>query len=237
MVTVIGRGHGGTRAISHTLSESGVYMGAELNGSGDLLPPGDMYEACRVMARHVRHVEGLTWDFNALNEMPIDPEWTRLVESYLSSVLSSDAAHRGWKLPETTLVYPWIVRMFPAIKYIYWIRDPRDSIIGRHMTDDLADFGVPYPHTDDVRERRAISWKYQSELYKSVPLPANLIEVRFEDFVLDQERTLQRLEAFLGIPLTRIEVRPESIGRWKRDDKVHDFPHFQDELLAYGYKV
>ena len=40
MVTVIGRGHGGTRAISHTLSESGVFMGAPLNESGDLLPPG-----------------------------------------------------------------------------------------------------------------------------------------------------------------------------------------------------
>ena len=43
LVTVIGRGHGGTRAISHTLSESGVYMGAELNKSGDLIPPDDMY--------------------------------------------------------------------------------------------------------------------------------------------------------------------------------------------------
>ena len=41
MITVIGRGHGGTRAMSHTLSESGVYMGATLNGSGDLIPPED----------------------------------------------------------------------------------------------------------------------------------------------------------------------------------------------------
>ena len=92
MVTVIGRGHGGTRAMSHTLSESGVYMGAELNGSGDLVPPEDMYEACRVMAQHVRHHGGFDWDFSALHDMPIDAEWTRLVESYLASVLASDAA-------------------------------------------------------------------------------------------------------------------------------------------------
>lgn len=235
MVTVIGRGHGGTRAISHTLSASGVFMGAELNGSGDLVPPGEMYEACRVMARHVRHLGGVNWDFNALHDMQIDPEWTRLIKSYLASVLSSDAEHKGWKIPETTLVYPWIIRMFPDIKYIYWIRDPRDSIIGRHMTDDLSDFGVEYERTENVRERRAISWKYQSELYKATPPPKNLIEVRFEDFVLDQERTLARLEAFLGIGLARIEVRPESIGRWRTDDGQHDFPFFREELVTYGY--
>ena len=73
MITVIGRGHSGTRAISHTLSASGVEMGAELNESGDLIPPGEMYEACRVMARSVKHLGGLNWDFSALHTMPIDP--------------------------------------------------------------------------------------------------------------------------------------------------------------------
>jgi hypothetical protein len=48
MVTIIGRGHSGTRAISHTLSASGVYMGEPLNNSGDLIPPQDMYDACRI---------------------------------------------------------------------------------------------------------------------------------------------------------------------------------------------
>jgi hypothetical protein len=235
MVTVIGRGHGGTRAMSHTLSASGVFMGAPLNRSGDLLPPEEMYAACRVMARHVRHVEGVSWDFSALEDMPIDPEWARLIASYLTSVTDSDAEHKGWKIPETTLVYPWIVRMFPDIKYIYWVRDPRDSIIGGHTTDDLSDFGIEYERTDDVRERRAISWKYQLELYKATPRPENLIEVRFEDFVLDQESTLARLEEFLGIPLARIDVRPESVGRRKTDTEQHDFPFFREELEHYGY--
>ncbi len=235
MTTVIGRGHGGTRAISHTLSESGVFMGAELNQSGDLVPPSDMYEACRVMSQHVKHLGGTRWDFDALHDMPIDPEWTRLVKAYLASVLSSDAEHKGWKLPETLLVYPWIVRMFPQIKYIYWIRDPRDSVINRHVTDDLRDFGVDYEDLEDERERRAVSWKYQSRIYAATPRPANLIEVRFEDFVLEQERTLTRLEAFLGIPLARIEVRPDSVGRWRTDTKRNNFPMFEEELQNYGY--
>ena len=35
--------------------------------------------------------------------------------------------------------------MFPEIHYIFWIRDPRDCILGQHLTDDLADFGIAYP--------------------------------------------------------------------------------------------
>ena len=53
LITIIGRGHSGTRAMSHTLTASGVFMGEPLNRSGDLLPPQDMYDACRVLAPFV----------------------------------------------------------------------------------------------------------------------------------------------------------------------------------------
>ena len=62
MTTIIGRGHSGTRAMSHTLSQSGVFMGEPLNVSGDLLPPEAMYEACRIIARHIPWRGGLEWD-------------------------------------------------------------------------------------------------------------------------------------------------------------------------------
>jgi hypothetical protein len=236
LITVIGRGHGGTRAMSQTLAESGVYMGAELNASCDLIPPEDMYEACRVMARHVVHLGGLKWDFSKLQSMPIDPEFERLVRSYLSSVLESNSEHKGWKIPETTLVYPWIVRMFPEARYIHWSRDPRDSIIGAHLTDNLADFGVPYEHTEDERLMRAISWKYQREIVKATPPPKYVTDVRFEDFILRQEETLRRLEGFLGFPLARIEVRPESVGRWKTDEGIHDFDFLKEDMAELGYR-
>ena len=237
LITVIGRGHGGTRAMSHTLSASGVFMGHPLNVSGDLLPPEDMYEACRVMARHVVHNGGLSWDFAALHTMAIDPAFTRLIESYLASVLSCEAACRGWKIPETTLVLPWIVRMLPDIRYIHWLRDPRDSILSAHKTDDLSDFGVPYDRTDNVRLRRAISWKYQVEIVRATPKPKHWLTVRFEDFVLDQDATLDRIGAFLGLDLAKIPVRPESVGRWRSDQGEHNFDFFRNELIEYGYLV
>ncbi len=186
LITVIGRGHGGTRAISHTLSQSGVFMGDTLNKSGDLLPPEEMYEACRVMAKYVKHKGGLQWDFAKLHTMKIDSRFTKLIESYLSSVLSSPAIRKGWKIPETTLIFPWIVRMFPDAYYINWVRDPRDSILGEHLTDDLSDFGVAYDKTNDIRLRRAISWKYQVEIVRATPKPKRWLTVKFEDFVTKQ---------------------------------------------------
>ncbi|MGC9360771.1 MAG: sulfotransferase family protein [Anaerolineae bacterium] len=236
LITVVGRGHGGTRAMSHTLTASGVFMGAPQNVSGDLLPPDPMYEACRVFGRYVTWNGDLSWDWSQVLASEPPAEFTDLITTYLESVLSSDALHRGWKIPETTLCIPWIQRMFPDAKYIYWMRDPRDSIIGAHVTDDLRVFGIDYPETDDVRERRAISYIYQYHLMQATPKPAHWIEVRFEDFVLRQEETLAKLEAFLGIPLARIPVRTDPVGRWRRDDGDHSFAFLREPIKAYAYE-
>ena len=212
-------------------------MGSLLNRSGDLLPPDDMYQACRVMARYVKWQGGLEWDWSALPTMDIPREFTDLIHAYLQSVLNSKDAHKGWKIPETTLVFPWITRLFPQAKYIYWIRDPRDNIAGGHKTDDLRDFGIAYEPTQDERRRRAISWIYQYKLVQAMPKPAHWLEVRFEDFVLRQEETLARLEAFLGFPLARIIVNPQAVGRWKTDQGVNYFDFFKPAMIEYGYEI
>lgn len=235
LITVIGRGHGGTRAMSHTLSQSGVYMGNTLNDSGDLLPPEKMYEACRVIAKYVKWNGGLDWDFSALHTMPIDPAFTKLIEDYLNSVLQSRAVRKGWKIPETTLCYPWIIRMFPDAKYIHWVRDPRDSILSAHKTDDLAEFGIQYDATSELRLRRAISWKYQALIVRGTPKPKHFVSVRFEDFVLKQDETIKQLSEFLSIPLVKIPVRPESVGRWKLKEKARPISFLKSELVEHGY--
>jgi hypothetical protein len=223
--------------MSHTLSESGVYMGEPLNESGDLLPPEEMYEACRILGKRVKWKGGLVWGWSSLLTGEIDPEFSRLIHSFLHTVMESKAVHRGWKIPETTLAFPWILRMFPDIKCIFWIRNPRDCILGDHVTDDLHDFCVDYPSTEDLRLKRAISWKYQYDLVKATPHPASWIEVRFEDFVLKQEETLSRLEAFLGFKLAKIPVKTDPVGRYKKDEGVNYFDFFEPAMREYGYEV
>jgi hypothetical protein len=237
LITIIGRGHSGTRAISHTLSASGVFMGEPLNVSGDLLPPENMYDACRVLAPFVDWKGGLVWNWDRLRTMDIPPEFTHLIAEYLVSVRQSETEHKGWKIPETTLVYPWIQRLFPEIRYIFWIRNPRDCILGEHLTDDLRDFGIAYPVSEDIRLQRAISWKYQYDLVKAMPKPKHWIEVRLEDFVLNQEETLARIEGFLGIPLARIPVNADAVGRWKLDEGVNYFDFFEPAMREYGYEI
>ncbi len=262
LITIIGRGHGGTRAMSHTLQASGVYMGHPLNVSGDLLPPSDMYDACRLLSPHVKWLGGLRWDFSALHTMPIPQEFVDLVERYLVNVRSAPAPNKGWKIPETTLVFPWIVRLFPEINYIHWVRNPRDNILARHMTDDLADFGIEYPNAGEfleqqypdlataaaakspealaeltLRLQRAISWQYQYEIVNATPKPANWLRVRFEDFVLNQQATLKVLSDFLELPLKAIPVRPESVGRYGSADGISYFTFLGDGMREFGYEI
>lgn len=237
MITIIGRGHSGTRAISETLSRSGVYMGEPLNRSWDLVPPEKMYEACRIIGKYVSYSGDWHWDFSKVLAMQPDPAFVRLIEDYLSSVLASEAAAKGWKIPETTLCYPWIQKMFPDIYYIHWVRDPRDCILSGHVTDNLRDFGIEYPAVRNIREMRAASWKYQRELMKATPEPARLIKLRFEDMVFRQDEVLRQLEAFLGMRMAKIEMRPDSVGRWKTDDGVSMFGFFRQDMEECGYEL
>lgn len=235
LITVIGRGHSGTRLLSDTLHESGVFMGTR-NESGDTVPPEQMYDACRLVARNVRWTGGLSWDFSRLHEMPIDPDFEDLVRAYLAQVLASTATHRGWKLPETTLAYPWIVRMFPEAKYVQIVRDPRDGLLKSHLTDDLERCSVHCAEADNPLDRRVASWKYQHEIVKATPQPKHFLSLRFEDLVLDNDAALRQLEEFLGFPLARIAVDGTRVGQWRADPRL--VPHVQPlapEMSAMGY--
>ena len=236
LITIIGRGHSGTRLISRTLAQSGVYMGTTQNISGDLLPPEKLYAACRIFGRQVRYLGDARWDFSAVLGGDMDPEFRRLVEEYLADIVSSPALRKGWKLPETTLIYPWLIRLFPEAYYIHWVRDPRDCIIGEHLTDNLADFGVSSESTDDIYRRRALSWKYQADLVAATAKPKHVITVRFEDMVLDQDATLKRLSDFLGFTLAKLPVLPDAVGRWKRQPSAPGFDFLVEAMQPYGYQ-
>ena len=45
----------------------------------------------------------------------------------------------------------------------------------------------------------------------------------------------RRIEQFLGVPLTKIEVNPEAVGRYKTDEGAHDFDFLQDDMRELGY--
>lgn len=216
LIVVIGRGHGGTRAIARTLQESGVFMGEPLNESYDLIPPDSMYEANCIFAQHVKHLGSNQWDMSAALALEPPAEFVALVEEYLKSVLKSDAPGVGWKLPQTVLCFPWIVKMFPDAYYIHWVRDIDDACFRGHPLGWLKRFGIESETTADVTAARRIQWHYNEWVVATTPQPENFITIRFEDFVCAQDQTLKTLEQFLQLPLVRIPVDPKAVGRFKR---------------------
>ena len=225
-IIVIGRGHSGTRAISQLLTASGINMGNRVNASGDLVPPHEMYSAAQTYGVFAHH-EGVrrdvrAWDFERVADSQPGAPFRQSVDEYLRQCPRGRDAGWGWKLPETTLCYPWIAKMFPRAKFIWWVRHPYDNIISQHLTDNLLEFSAPVnavdwrtENGDAARWMRAVSWLYQYEIVRQTPRPENFIRVRFEDFVQNQDAEVARLEQFLSRKLGRVVTRPESVGRWR----------------------
>ncbi|HWP59738.1 MAG TPA: sulfotransferase [Candidatus Acidoferrales bacterium] len=221
--------------MASTLRLSGVFTGAPTNSSEDLIPPYDLYDACRLMGRHVRYRGSYQWDFEALHQVEIDDIFIALAESFLSSLVNNTRPYCGWKLPETNLIFPWIVRLLPGIRYIYWVRDPRDSILGAHRTDDIRRFNVPFKAPADMLEMRAASWKYQYDIVKATPAPRQFVIVRFEDFVLNQGRELERLGEFLNLKLVRVPVDHSRVGVWRNHPQYREVPFLTSAMSELGY--
>ena len=236
MIIIIGRGHAGTRSIAQTLFASNVYMGNLLNNSADLVPPDKLYEACKIFGKKVKYIGDYKWDFKNTYEDDIPEKFIELIKEYLDPVIKSKNPNKGWKIPETTLIYPWIYQMFPNAKYIFWVRHPFDAILGEHLTDGLGWFEVSTPTAGNIFQKRAISWLYHFRIQQQLPKPEHSIEIRFEDFITNQGLILEKLEKFLGIKLAQIPMRAESISKWKGKINVNEFKYLFDAMDYYHYE-
>ena len=236
LIIVIGRGSGGTRLISSTLSGSGVYMGS-VNNSGDMVPAEPMYAAVKMAGRLINISGVCTWDFSELLKTPAPTHFKDLVKQYTADIMLSTSDVIGWKLPETLLAFPWIIEMFPNAYFIHWIRDPRDTVATKHITDKLEAFDIPCNEINITKitsikpyEKGIESYCYQREIVMHTPAPYRFLEVKFEDFVLNQNVTLEKISQFLDMPLIKVPVDKTKIGRFRHTINV------KTELLKkYGY--
>jgi len=226
----------------------------DTNVSGDHVPRGKplrVYHACKLFGKNVEYKDRFKWNFEPAIACAPHKYFQSVVTDYIRTVQGPRA---GWKLPEMSLVVPWLTKLYADFFYIYIIRDPRDVILKPHFTDDLMFFGVPFkygsertavlmnargtikPTGESTLLQRAISWKYQAELFKATPRPEHLLILRFEDLVLDQKTVLQKMEEFLRAKLKSIKMRPESVGRYK-EKYLPAFDFLKPNMREYGYAV
>lgn len=210
LIIVIGRGHSGTRAISQLLYDSGVYMGSELNESYDIVSTYEyMYNAVR--------------SFNNDNK----DDAVKNIRKFLQDFKGVDRKYKGWKLPETTLVYPLITKMLDKAKYIFWTRRVYENVTKKHGTDDCQRWNLP-------EMSRKENWVYHQKMVLDNPTPENFLHVRFEDFVENNNEEIKRLEKFLGIKLERIPVHNDKsryVDEYELSDEV------KDVMMQLEYKV
>lgn len=212
IATVIGRGHGGTRAAAGWLRSAGFDIGPT-NDSLDRRPFDDLYAAGRLALAAVPQTGPRSWDVAALNESPIPDEWLRLIDRQLARLGDGDLV--AWKLPETLFSYPWLARRYPEIAYVVWHQDPRNAILRKHGTDDLGRWGLAgWPEGLQVVEERALSWRVQFDLVEAVPPPPRSVSLRLRDFVLDQPKASARVGGCLGVPMPPFPARRETLTRW-----------------------
>jgi hypothetical protein len=208
-IIVIGRAHTGTRIIPDVLKASGIYIGEPLNKAHDLLPVDDIYAACRVFGKYVKYLGNHEWDFEYAHSVEIPQAFINLLTSYLKPLIESKDEMVGWKIPNNTLIYPWLVRLLPNATFVLWSRHPEGATKKMTGVDRLEKWNIPckkFLLHDFNTKIKVVSWKYHYDIVNQTPKSKNYIELRFEDYVLNQETSKLALEKVIGKPLALVEL-------------------------------
>lgn len=219
-VIIIGRAHSGTRILPEAMKNTGVYFGEPLNIASDLLPEQPVYEACKIFGPYVRYNGDYSWDFTDAVNSEIPAEFIIKLEEYLKVLIESDSEKVGWKIPNSNLIYPWLVRLFPKAYFIHWMRHPEGSSSVMTGVDRLEKWNVPckkFLLHDWNYKMRAASWKYHYDIVRSTPAPENLMTVKFEDYIADQEAVRSKIEKWVGIEMKNLDLNKKKVWKPKKD--------------------
>jgi len=180
---------------------------------------------------------------------------------YMSAALNEpigDRIHLD-KNPTLTLVLPGFLRLFPEARLLIALRDPRDVVVSCFMQYlPLNPNSVCFLTLERTARRYAADLGVWRKLREMVSSP--WLEVRYEDTVMDLEKSARRAVDFLGLPWEsnvlayRDRLREKAvasptyeavgqplytraIGRWKHYEKFLEpcLPILQPSIDAFGY--
>jgi tetratricopeptide (TPR) repeat protein len=103
------------------------------------------------------------------------------------------------KNPEMTMLVPLVARVFPEMKILFALRDPRDVVVSCFMQRlPLNAVSVHYLSLEGTAKKYASTMRNWLKIRGMLENP--WIEVRYEDTVADIERQARTALAFLGLP-------------------------------------
>ena len=208
-VLLIGRGGSGTRLLGELARAGGVFLGNEINVSFDSVEwVDDIYPL-------------VTEEF----DQPIvagssrDLAWRRRLRARAEAILQAgghdpDRAW-GWKLPETLLVLPQILRSFPSAAIVHLVRHPLTSSFRRtHKTsrpeDPIGQLVLPAAYRflgldpaeiagDSSVIHNAATWAYQVGIALAAGARAgSQLILPYETLCAAPDEAAQTLAAFIG---------------------------------------
>ncbi len=219
-VIIIGRGHSGTRILPEAMKDSGIYFGEPLNVASDLIPPELLYDSCRIFGPFVKYLGNYEWDFSQTLEMEIPDEFIKKLEGYLVSIIEVNQEKVGWKIPQSNMIYPWLVRLLPKATFIHWTRHPEGATSAMMGIDRLEKWNIACKkfllHEYNYKVRAA-SWKYHVDIVHKTPKPERYLEMRFEDYINDQDNQKKIVEELVGIELKELDLNKKKAWMPKKD--------------------
>ena len=103
------------------------------------------------------------------------------------------------KNPSYTFLPPALIRIFPEIKFLIALRDPRDVVLSCFMQNiPLNQVGAAFLSLESTAEEYACLMGIWQTLKPLLPSPH--LEVRYEDMVEDLESVARKTLDFLGVP-------------------------------------
>ncbi len=162
----------------------------------DELTPAQVDEAVRLVTEHYRWPDlEIDDEWFALHVRALERPTIRTIADLVFNTLRDRSGSPRWgdKTPRYVSIVPEIARLYPESQFIHLVRDGRDVVLsmwlrrwfGRWLVWNLDEWRDAMDHMERNR---------------SVLPPERLLEVRYEELVLDTESTVRAICDFLGEP-------------------------------------
>ena len=252
LVIFTGRGGSGTRLLSQLAVDAGMFIGNDVNKSGDSTEWVDL-------------VYRMVVETGGHRDLPSGSRYRRELRARAKQILADappgTARVWGLKLPETMLVLPLLIDAFPHAKVVHLTRHPVSSSLRRtHMTSRLGnpvgDVALPAAYryssraaseltTDEAYLHNAYSWNFQVarvlHYARCVLGQEQYLEIKYEDVCTRPDRVLGAVQSHVGCGRDRggasLPVDLARVGAWDpRDLRVQaiwDICGRTAELLGY----
>lgn len=204
-IFVVGMPRSGTTLVDRVLSAH-----PQVHAAGEL----DAFDAAlwHATAGRRTHPPGTVMD--ALRAEPVD--WARLGRDYVERTrpATGHTPHFTDKLPHNFLHLGFIARALPNARIVLVRRNPLDTCLG-NLRQLFAIEARRFDYSYDLLDigRYFVQFHRLVEHWKQV-LPGRIVEVAYEDLVLDQATTTRTLLEACGLEWNEAVLQPEQGAGW-----------------------